>query len=330
MHKIIAVLLFAGLMQQGLYSAEKNPLEKEKIKGGFRICKEYEFSYNFGKIDTTTNRLLYLKRFDEKGNETEIISYNPDGSIYDKWIYNYNSKGYKIEEIFFNSYGSINYKNNYHYDDNGKLVESFENVLNDWYGFKVLYNYNEKNKLENETWYHSDNSIEHKSTFKYNEIGNVIEEISYNSDFRLSLKKIYEYNSNGNLVKEVEYGMDSIYSKKEIKLLLKKSGLKSQKRDKYLKKCNEKYIYLYNDKGNLTEELDYNCDDIMNKIIRKYDEKNNEIEFQHYRLEIFGEKKLKLINMTRSKYDEFGNKIEEIKLNSNNEPISCIKYIYSK
>ena len=104
----------------------------------------------------------------------------------------------------------------------------------------------------------------------------------------------YKYNNTGKPIEIIEYNPEGEISINSIDY--SKLGLSA------------KYIYKYDEKGNLAEEKRYGYDSLLiYKGIYKYDEKDSKIEENHYYYHSDGKLDRKYIY----KYDNKGNKIEE-------------------
>ena len=102
---------------------KKNDLTESNLYGKVKslTSKEYEVIEKFGEI--TKGEILYRNykvKYDDKGDETESSSYNSDGSLVFKTIYEYDDKGNETESSRYNSDGSLDFKNTYEYEFDNK------------------------------------------------------------------------------------------------------------------------------------------------------------------------------------------------------------------
>jgi hypothetical protein len=147
----------------------------------------------------------------------------------------YDSKGFLTETIIYDPEGKVQATFSYDYDNNGRRSKTsrFEN-----------------GKLVN--YY----------TYVYNEHGNKIKAERFNSSGEIEEYYIYEYDDDGNLVSEEWYSApgEKIYSIENDY----QNGLKTKSStfDENEKMIYE-YVYQYDQKGNIVEELKY--DDLGKK-----------------------------------------------------------------
>ncbi len=85
---------------------------------------EYNSSYSSG---THFNSKAILQ-YDDKGNNTEVNLYNPDGALKEKDNYKYNDKGNSIEMNTYNPDGTLKdkYTFKYDYDKTGNWIKETE------------------------------------------------------------------------------------------------------------------------------------------------------------------------------------------------------------
>jgi len=87
----------------------------DKVKGGYKKCNVYMYSYKFGKIDIKSKMELYTCKYDSRGNMIEKVQYNSDDSIESKNTHKYDSRGNRIEAVGFNEWDEPTGKEEYIY-----------------------------------------------------------------------------------------------------------------------------------------------------------------------------------------------------------------------
>ena len=158
--------------------------------------------------DVLTARQKY--RYDA-GSLTQIDSYNGDGSLKSKIIFNYNGKKQLVRKEWFDVKGASTYLQTYAYDDRGNLAEetSLNTEVKTADTFIHKYRYNEKRqRIENRYFRGSvsrsdlgfdafDNST---TTMEYNEHGDLVKEYLLFFEEKI----VYTYDQHNNWVKSVK------------------------------------------------------------------------------------------------------------------------------
>jgi hypothetical protein len=350
MLKRIIILLNVALVFQ--WTDAIGQFNGDKINGGFRELRQYKYNYKSGLIDTNSKRLEYSKKFDSRGNIIEFIWWksdtilfrdtykldalrktveylklNSNDQITDKGIMSYDGKGNLIESVRNRPDGQISDKESWKYDEKGKLIENIRIKPDGQIIHKLTNRFNEMGFLIENTYYDQDSSMNSHVSIKYDEKGNDIEEI-YNNWFcnHQIKKKISKFNMNGKKIEDIYYNSDQTINFTE--------------------------IYRYDDKGNNIEFSSFEPDgELSYQEISKFDKNGKKIETINYKFdgltnssfhfcsyneneqiieEIYCEPNGNILSKEINKYDEWGNRIEEIHFNSSDEPEYCYKYIYSK
>ena len=122
MKKLIYLFLTLLIFACSDDETKKNDLTESNLYGKVRSLteKEYEPIEKFGEI--TKGEIIYVNKetYDDKGNMIEISSYNSDGSLAIKYIFEYDDKGNKTERSIYNSDGSLDSKYIYEYEFDNK------------------------------------------------------------------------------------------------------------------------------------------------------------------------------------------------------------------
>ncbi len=291
--KVVLIFLLLSSFTKNQNLEDKQ--EKNKLNGLQAKVKSYtNFTYTainrFGKI-VKGERKKYSNhkiKYDEQGNEIEVIYYNADGSLDWKTITLYNAKGNKIEswEHFSNKKIKSN-KYTYQYDNSDNLIEINKSKSDGTLIWKSTLIYNKKGKLIEKKRYKSDGSLENKFTHKYDSLGNETKLSNYDASGALNWFSTYQYDENKNVIEEQHYNS---------------SG-----------ELDTRVNFKFDCQGNIIERCEYNSDKIiLRKTISKYDEKENVIESIDY--ESDGEL---LKYFCKYIYDEKGNWIKQIEYEGN-------------
>ena len=191
-------------------------------------------------------------------------------------------------------------------------------------GYKTaLEEFDNSSNLVKEITFDENENIEQVYVYKYNENGKPIEEILYYDSDEVVNRKTYKISGNGNIEKETifysEEEMDTIaFNYNEENQLTEKVHYNSDNEIETI----EKYVYLNN---NLVENSIY---DGANKLtfqkLFKYNEKNNEIEFESNDL-------IENIKFRKEyDYDGEGRRIESLTYNAKEQLIEKSNYEYNK
>jgi hypothetical protein len=199
-----------------------------------------------------------------KSVKTKMFDIEEDKEvIYEQEIMLFNKKGFKIEEASYNADGSLDYIIKYKYDTNYNLIEKNRNAPNDERIEKEQYLYDKNNNLVELKKYENE-KLYYKIIYEYDDRNNKIEEQHHNSG-KLKIKTVFKYDDNNDKVEQLRYN-----SKKELEfktfytynnqhqIIILKSfyGIYSNY------EFATKKTFTYNDKGDKTEIVEYNVEDI--------------------------------------------------------------------
>jgi hypothetical protein len=289
---VLIVCIFYMLLSSQYLDSE------EKVKGGYKKCTVFSNYFSFGKLDIKRQIKCNTMKYDKRGNVIEFVHYGCDGYTPYKDTYKYDTEGHVIEHGYYES-SNIFKIEIYTYNNNGNMIES---TTYDPYGkvyAKVTCKYNTQgNRIDSTSFGRYGRLVlNSKFTWVYNNEGKKIEQVYYNEDEEVDSKETYKYDDKGNLIEKVCYAPWSTVGIKEIYNYDDKGNLIV--RGRYISEYEVEETYKYDDKGNQTEKVSY---DSYGSVDGKYS----------------------------YKYDGFGNRIEEIKLNEFNEPVSIMIHVYSK
>ena len=305
----IAVLF--GCSSQQIIVNHSRKIDKKDVYGGYKIGRQYSYIVQDGKIEEKELTFSTTIFYNDSGYAISSFFYGSDSSIIDSNFNKLNLKGNKIERLSFNVNRLSNQITRYNYNDFDEISE------------KIILNY--------------DSSMNRHNVYKYDSIGKIIEETDYifglpNYTDKDTSKKIpYYKNSPFNYPDttywKYVYNNDGLCS--EIKLV---------KPDGTIKKENFNY---FDNQGNVVSQTgfdllaipDSNYNFVKSRVhyksSKKYNKDGQVIE-NIVMFDDFPDTKEKSLPMkTIYKYDEYGNKIEEINY-IGDIPQSFIRFIYSK
>ena len=133
-----------------------------------------------------------LITFDEHGHKVQEDLYNPDGTLWWKWVYSYHANGYKSEESRYDASGRLILRNSFQYefDAQGKLITLSIYDADGRLYEKMIKNYNSSGLMSDSTTYDRDGSIQNKSVFTYEQKGSLPDLTLYNSKGVIVQKQI--------------------------------------------------------------------------------------------------------------------------------------------
>lgn len=239
-------------------------------------------------------RIEYLYRCTEEfgGYEPELVSktvYDSEGNTLEEALYGEDDHGQKTVNI-----------TTYAYDNMGNIIAE-EWKLDDLVLIKTTY------------------------TYEYDEGGKKIKKIEYDEGGNKSGITHYRHDDNGNLIEQIR---NAVHSEEQLSLM-DKVGLSP---DDY----NQKWVYRYDKNGNQIERIHYHPIGILkSRGTCEYDEKGRKIEERYSfrngetitttRRYVYGDEnkighilygsggELKGLYVYKYRYEEEGNKVEEIK-----------------
>ncbi len=283
------------------YFKEKSHLEQGELNGKIKSIS-YFYSKN-GSIKEKTLKVNYNKN----GNRIKKFRYYQDANpTVTTWDYDKKGNNIKIKSTD-NGYANIIIENNKKTikeyknsklslteieirDKNRNIIES--TITIDFGGSlgvrttKRSYSYDKKNNQTSQKVY-EDSILSYSYVYQYNKFNKVILSKSLNSERVLSYHK-YSYDASNNLIKDELIEIPSIEEEK-----------------------TEMKTYIYNKNNQKIEYRHYNRDfENCTKITYKYD--NNLIEKK------FFDKKNRLLEFHKFKYDNFNNEVlEEVQIIKN-------------
>lgn len=198
----------------------KSDLVLANIKGKVKTTVESEYeavkvfsatsSGHFQEADLQKGDLLskMVTNYNEKGDETEKITYAPDGAQKEKMTSKYDVRSNKTERICYAADGSFSAKYLIRYDKNGDETEKTLLTSGGTIKEKSIFTSDESGYKRIETVCNDRGAKISKKTWRYDDNGNVTDYKEYNAIDSLQTTWIYmykEYDKTGNWTKRVGY-----------------------------------------------------------------------------------------------------------------------------
>jgi hypothetical protein len=166
-----------------------NELKEWRLQGSVKTVSETDYS-NTGKYTT-------LLLFKPDGSVQEQSSFNPDGSLIRRWVYEYNTHNQKLTRTCYVLKDSLSGILHYLYNTDYKIAE--EKLL-DPQGRLISdteYEYDASQNEIERRFVNENAKITARILFRYDDKNNVIEELHIDSALRQHWKLINKYNRKG-------------------------------------------------------------------------------------------------------------------------------------
>lgn len=252
-------------------------------------------SYRDAQIDSKSY-LFTIHTYDEAGNQTGSLNYDPMGNVVDHLQFKFNSDNQIIEEInFFDE--EITERKTIEYNSNGKILKEIIHYL-DGSVDTVSYLYDLHAKLISKTLEDSDGekTMMQKLTYKdnylildehFDEYGELSESMEFTYNLEGKVKTLQSWSKSSNKVNNLEYSYNPDGERDKI-LHYNGSG---QLIGRVLYNFNEKGLisetvteipgmksllkFEYDERGNEIHQIQTDDkDNVVQEIVRKFDEKD--------------------------------------------------------
>lgn len=213
MKYILLIGILISFSDLNLIAQSKDDSLTVKIK----MIKEVSYKVEKGKLKNReglfTSNIDIYKVFDKNGKVIENRRYNPDGSIYEKTIYERNKKGDAIKAVKKNSSNKLKSYWTYEYDSNNNIIKvntyNSENNL-----IRIQSNkYDNKRHIVEMLLITPGKGISWKYIYNYNVKGEKIKQFRYKPDGNLKDKRTYLYDENGNDILQIKFNPNGSYTK---------------------------------------------------------------------------------------------------------------------
>jgi hypothetical protein len=297
---------------------EFNAYSFDVAKGGHSGCSVYKYEYKNGVLLPASKTRYNLYTYNDKGNPTEHIYYDPASSRSDKETFTYNEKGKLTEQVTYFKNGSVCEKTTYKYDAKDNLNEII------WYesGYRLMnretYRYDKQNNIIEGTHYIGRDTLVGSDTYQYNENGKITGHKSFNSEGIVRDIDTYEYDANDYLIeKKMHSGEPSVcrtfvYKNNDMGNLTLKVELQMNQ------SSVKKDVYVYDANGKMTKHITF---DKSYLVTDTFDPNGNKVETTTSYKGITSGK-------STYSYDVNGNLIDEIMYNQLNEAYGRMQYVY--
>lgn len=252
--------MFIGCFSNEQVKKAENDLSKMNINDGVSSIREYSFHAidKFGEISKGERSFGTVFKFNQFGNLTELTDYDNNGDLKRKRIYEYDKENKLLEEKLFEN-GSLYDKWVSEYDSNGQDIERIRYLGNGSISNSIISKYDEGGMKIERIHKDESGSITGREIFKYNEIGQNIERLWYNENGILDVKVLNEFDRNNNKINEKFYKSDEIISS-ETDYRFDDFGNMIQMNGKYFRENTEierTYKFIYDDKKNWVVQISF-------------------------------------------------------------------------
>lgn len=316
---IISLLIATAILQFGCNKQTQTDLSNYGYKGKVESVKieTFDVQEKFGEISIIGYQMFGENKkyiFSVDGNLTEETKFESNGSISWKKVYSLDKQNKKSAWDMYNNNGNLEAKSI------SDLDESFNDVKTVRYNahgnpiVTFTHEYDHKNRLISAVTLMPDADTKSVINYIYNSQDQLIEQNHFKDEiYEMGYKYIYD--NNGNLIEEIFYGSNEQKTKEEGDTTFKEYNDKNQLLVSFKK---------YPD-GNikLKESFIYDATNILIESIWYNNQWRDDVEFEWFT------EKSKPAKSTHHyyKYDEIGNKIEDLSY-VDNKPVNVIKYTF--
>ncbi len=196
---------------------EKTVTSKAKIKS----IRETEFKAidKFGETQKGDIQRVIITHGKQNGNKSDRSYYDPDGSLNEKGIYEYDEKGNIYAVNVYNSAGNLEYRFLFKDDEKGNVVEMDKlNPNNDLMSKEIIRNDDKGNEIERNI-YNSEGKLENKIITEYDDKNYELEQRAYDKNGKLVESATYKYekyDKEGNWLIKITKGTDFLVTERGI------------------------------------------------------------------------------------------------------------------
>lgn len=244
--QLVSVLIFTLLLTNVFAQRKLNDRQRMGISGAAISFSEFSYAANdsAGKIFTgnvkqenglSRNRIA---EFDKNGNLTLLVTYNDNGTIFQRTVNTYDQNGKRTESRITDANGDpvlrftilregntitetgYDYRDQYdgksvmRFDEKGNETERTDYNAGDTITHRVVTIYDSLGRKSSMKIYGPENKPEHLFIYKYNEQGLVSHEILMDEAHGMIFDMIYRYDSKNRLTEQIQVLPDkSIFAK---------------------------------------------------------------------------------------------------------------------
>lgn len=206
---LLAFLFLAASLPAGAWAEE----EKESVfdvqdkliaKHKVRSITRKEHAVKAGKLQKD-GYTQSVQEFDEKGNKTKEVWFEPDGRVQYTQTFKYDDAGNTLEQSFLSD--TMNTLTTYTYDAEGRETAS-ESLSDGKLDMKFLYGYDDKGHKTLMTRHDAGGALEAKFVYKYDDQGNLKQQIIYDASGKVTEKTSSIYTAAGKVKETTTLGGD--------------------------------------------------------------------------------------------------------------------------
>lgn len=318
--RLVCAIFFLILFVSSPAQDVSNYLMEQKITGKVKSVTE---------VHSNGQKFVYV--FNEKGLETEKWFFNPVEVLLFRMTRKFESKGHLLEEVHYDKGISQVLKVEYGYNTNGIPIGRTIYGSNQKLLEKFMYRYNAGKKILDSNHYDFYGNLIEKFHWNYDSVRHVVLKKWIRPGVKDTIITRYEYDMGWRLTREkiiaVNDSSEVNYDYDDKGRLLKESRRYQDGGNDVIRK------FAYDNKGNITLSAEYKADgsfvrkftceydsldrkasenwynsldSVVNRYIRLYDERNNEIELRG--INAAGETEVKIER--KFEYDKYGNWIK--------------------
>jgi hypothetical protein len=222
---LVVVVVFIILELFGCSSGKRtttneaiNKSEKKVVKNNEKESRNFIMSNHIMEVDrieflmNPDNKPVHGNKlttviYDSSGLMKETDSFNSEGKLLYKYLYDFNPNGKRIKTIRYNSKGDTDKYYNYEYDKNGNKIKSVRFNANGKPDETYIYKYDDEGNLIEELWYDANKNLEYKIEYENNN-GRKTSYRTYNSKGDLISKYNFNYNNQCKIIEQERYDAD--------------------------------------------------------------------------------------------------------------------------
>ncbi|MCE3225682.1 MAG: hypothetical protein K0S32_233 [Bacteroidetes bacterium] len=262
---------------------DKTSLQQEGLRGKVKKITQIEKTASYELVNGDTTFIFqnyfsddsFILSYDEKGNSTERISFNSDGTVDEKYIYKFNTEGRLTEIIITDSLDKPKDKCTWKYDSEGNAVEKNMFMNDEHKNQRLIADYDDNFNVTEQKLYSHSNELCFVYRFEYNEKGYKTQwQVLDPEDMGIFQCNKYSYDDKGNLITEdiYEFG-DELKSKKIFNYDSKNNLTREQNKHATKKTFDEDLVYKYefDSIGNWIKKTIYKNGSLSSVIEREFE-----------------------------------------------------------
>lgn len=315
MKRFCGLLLLCLLWINPIASQTKTDKERDDLVGPVKRVEVYLIEF-LGK-DNEKKRRRHITTYNAEGNMAERVLYDQNDKLMARDLYTFDadgrSTGYEEYVLWVDKALTTPRRHVYTLNAAGRRVEYTVFESNGSVGSRTVFKYDAKGNLIEQQWYAHTGRLTNKTVFTFDENGNQTSQSSYDEG-NLNWKTVSKYDANGNKTELLQYQGDTLKYK-----FLHSYDSKGRILEKEIIEFNGgprsfpshapepgKVIHTYDDEKRTKEVATYGADGTLKgKVTHAYDERNNEIGLIMFT--VHGSLQSSESRFTSFEYDSYGN-----------------------